>query len=172
MTHCPRPGPIPRHCGISPRSCCRNALQATPAGGKIHVRATTQGDELLWSFSDTGKGIGDEEAVHLFDPFYCGRQAGRGLGLGLPRPPGSSSLPAAGCDGLQTQPTGPSFQVHLPLTDATRPGEPIASRVNLRFPKRALAQELGKLGTRCARPSASAMSWQSTQRNVTLSGSL
>ena len=62
----------------------RNAIQATPSGGKILVRSSVQGDELFWSFSDTGEGI-PAEAAHLFDPFYCGRQAGRGLGLGLPR---------------------------------------------------------------------------------------
>ena len=63
----------------------RNALQATPPGGRIHVRSSHKDDELIWSFSDTGKGIGADEADHLFDPFFCGRQAGRGLGLGLPR---------------------------------------------------------------------------------------
>jgi signal transduction histidine kinase len=63
----------------------RNAIQATPAGGKVLVRSSTQGDELSWSFIDSGKGITPLEATHLFDPFFCGRQAGRGLGLGLPR---------------------------------------------------------------------------------------
>ena len=61
----------------------RNALQATPAGGKIHIRSIRQGEELIWSITDTGKGILPGEATHLFDPFFCGRQAGRGLGLGL-----------------------------------------------------------------------------------------
>lgn len=63
----------------------RNALQAATPGGRIIVRSSQRGDELSWSVSDTGKGIRPEEAEHLFDPFYCGRQAGRGLGLGLPR---------------------------------------------------------------------------------------
>ena len=62
----------------------RNALQATPPGGRILVRSSHKDDELIWSFSDNGKGIGTVEGEHLFDPFYCGRQAGRGLGLGLP----------------------------------------------------------------------------------------
>ena len=33
--------------------------------------------------SDDGPGITDEVRRHLFDPYYSGRQAGRGLGLGL-----------------------------------------------------------------------------------------
>src|SRR4029077_6355054 len=46
----------------------RNALQATPAGGTIHVRSFRHREELIWSFSDTGKGIVADVAAHLFDP--------------------------------------------------------------------------------------------------------
>ena len=63
----------------------RNAVQATPSGGKIQVGSRLQKDELLWWFLDSGRGLDSAEAAHLFDPFYCGRQAGRGLGMGLPR---------------------------------------------------------------------------------------
>ena len=35
----------------------RNAIDATPSGGKISVRSSTQGDELSWWFGDSGKGI-------------------------------------------------------------------------------------------------------------------
>jgi signal transduction histidine kinase len=94
----------------------RNAIQATPAGGRILVRAMVQGDELLWSFSDTGKGIGDEEAAHLFDPFYCGRQAGRGLGLGLPRAARIVELVGGQLRWTSNPAHGTVFQVHLPLT--------------------------------------------------------
>ena len=63
----------------------RNAMQATSSGGKIQVGSRLQKDELLWWFLDSGRGLEPAEAAHLFDPFYCGRQAGRGLGMGLPR---------------------------------------------------------------------------------------
>jgi signal transduction histidine kinase len=33
--------------------------------------------------TDDGPGLSDEARRHLFDPFYSGREAGRGLGLGL-----------------------------------------------------------------------------------------
>ena len=115
----------------------RNALQATPAGGQILVRATAQGDELLWSFSDTGKGIGDEEAVHLFDPFYCGRQAGRGAGTrsaaGRPdrrtcRRPVAMDLKPSPRDRLSgASPRHRRHPTRRPIT--------IAPRVNLRFRK-------------------------------------
>jgi C4-dicarboxylate-specific signal transduction histidine kinase len=32
---------------------------------------------------DDGPGISDEARRHMFDPFYSGREAGRGLGFGL-----------------------------------------------------------------------------------------
>ena len=35
----------------------RNAIDATPSGGKISVRSSTQADELSWWFGDSGKGI-------------------------------------------------------------------------------------------------------------------
>lgn len=66
-------------------------MQATPSGGKVEVRSRLQGNEIRWWICDNGKGIGQAEGVHLFDPFYCGRQAGRGLGLGLPRAAGRRS---------------------------------------------------------------------------------
>ncbi len=63
----------------------RNALEATPSGGT--VRVMTDGDEHEFSLTvrDDGRGMTPSEQAHLFDPFFCGRQAGRGLGLGLPR---------------------------------------------------------------------------------------
>jgi signal transduction histidine kinase len=33
---------------------------------------------------DSGPGLAAGQTEHLFDPFYSGRQAGRGRGLGLP----------------------------------------------------------------------------------------
>jgi signal transduction histidine kinase len=35
--------------------------------------------------SDTGTGITDDQRQHIFEPFYSGREAGRGLGMGLPK---------------------------------------------------------------------------------------
>jgi signal transduction histidine kinase len=33
---------------------------------------------------DNGPGLSPREREHMFDPFFSGRQAGRGRGLGLP----------------------------------------------------------------------------------------
>lgn len=63
----------------------RNALEATPPGGSVRVIAGGDIRLLRWTFQDDGKGMTPREQIHLFDPFFCGRSAGRGLGLGLPR---------------------------------------------------------------------------------------
>ena len=63
----------------------RNALEATPAGGHVAVRSSGDAETLRWSIVDDGIGLDANSHEHLLDPFYCGRQAGRGLGLGLPR---------------------------------------------------------------------------------------
>jgi signal transduction histidine kinase len=107
----------------------RNAFQATPSGGRIQIRSTSKDNELIWSFSDTGKGIGAGEGTHLFDPFYCGRQAGRGLGLGLPRAAKIVDLAGGRLRWTSNPGHETTFQVHLPLAlpappDPSEPGPP------------------------------------------------
>lgn len=94
----------------------RNAMQAGagPNGGSIRLRSTRQDGELRLWVTDSGKGIGPAEAAHLFDPFYCGRQAGRGLGLGLARAARIVES-AGGSMGWETAPgQGSVFRVNLP----------------------------------------------------------
>lgn len=64
-----------------------NALQYTPPGGNVTVRALRQGDEVHISVSDTGIGIAPEHLPHLFTRFYrvdkSRSRAGGGSGIGL-----------------------------------------------------------------------------------------
>ena len=41
------------------------------------------GDQLRIFVVDNGPGFNQQQARHMFDPFYSGREAGRGLGFGL-----------------------------------------------------------------------------------------
>jgi len=61
----------------------KNALEALRTGGQVSV--TVSGDKAGFALTvgDNGPGITPEVRRHLFDPFFSGREAGRGLGLGL-----------------------------------------------------------------------------------------
>jgi signal transduction histidine kinase len=63
----------------------RNAIEAAGTDGWASVRleqaACNQVDVVV---EDSGSGPAWQQRQHLFDPFYSGRQAGRGRGLGLP----------------------------------------------------------------------------------------
>ncbi|MDA8423478.1 MAG: ATP-binding protein [Nitrospiraceae bacterium] len=61
-----------------------NAVQATPAGGKLFIasRIGKDGDSVDITVMDTGKGISPEFLPHIFDPFFTTKGDG-GTGLGL-----------------------------------------------------------------------------------------
>lgn len=65
-----------------------NALQYTPAGGEVTVRAGFEAEGVRVSVTDTGIGIPPEHLAHIFDRFYRvdksrSRRAGGGAGIGL-----------------------------------------------------------------------------------------
>jgi signal transduction histidine kinase len=99
----------------------RNALEATPKGGSVQLTTTGSPDAVSWIVQDTGRGITATEGTHLFDPFYCGRQAGRGLGLGLPRAARIVSQAGGQIRWHAAPGQGTIFHVHLPLTEPPRP---------------------------------------------------
>lgn len=75
------------------RAMCINALEAVGAGGNIDVTirhaAPWDGADACVATAaeivvhDDGSGITPQVRRHLFDPFFSGREAGRGLGFGL-----------------------------------------------------------------------------------------
>jgi signal transduction histidine kinase len=61
-----------------------NALDVTPQGGRVEVRAVLRGPAVRFSVSDTGPGLAPGEAEHVFEPYRRGSAAGyKGTGLGL-----------------------------------------------------------------------------------------
>jgi signal transduction histidine kinase len=53
-------------------------------GGTVHVSVSDQHDEKVCiEVADQGSGMSQAALEHCFDPYYSGREAGRGLGLGL-----------------------------------------------------------------------------------------
>ena len=69
--------------GVVVSCLLRNALEAVDDGGQIAIETTVQPGESRLVVSNSGRGLSAVERAHLFDPFYSGRQAGRGLGFGL-----------------------------------------------------------------------------------------
>ena len=65
------------------RALLRNATEAIGAHGNIHVETLSTEDSIELRIRDNGPGLTVEQRKHAFDPFYSGREAGRGLGLGL-----------------------------------------------------------------------------------------
>jgi two-component system, NtrC family, sensor kinase len=62
----------------------RNAIEAAPAEGWAGIRLDSSApDRLEIMVEDNGPGPPVGQREHLFDPFFSGRQAGRGKGLGL-----------------------------------------------------------------------------------------
>ena len=61
----------------------RNAIDAAGANGWVKVSVDSEEECLTVIVEDSGPGLTASQRVHLFDPFYSGRDAGRGRGLGL-----------------------------------------------------------------------------------------
>lgn len=67
-----------------------NAVKFTPKGGSVTVTASTDGEEILFSVTDTGIGVPESEQARIFDSFQQGSRSastseGTGLGLTLTR---------------------------------------------------------------------------------------
>ncbi len=61
----------------------RNAIEASRAGDTIEVSMTASEGLLTWAVRDQGPGLSEKALQHCFDPYFSGREAGRGLGVGL-----------------------------------------------------------------------------------------
>ena len=68
---------------VALRAVVLNSLQALRAGGRVEINLERAGNYVIFRVSDNGPGLSDQAKQHMFDPYYSGREAGRGLGLGL-----------------------------------------------------------------------------------------
>ena len=61
-----------------------NAVKFTPDGGRVDVRASIRGQDLVVTVADTGLGVAAEDHERIFDSFQQGtRPAGQAEGTGL-----------------------------------------------------------------------------------------
>ena len=59
-----------------------NAVEAMPKGGTLSITTEAVDETLRLEITDTGRGISEEEAKNIFEPFYTTKE--QGLGLGMP----------------------------------------------------------------------------------------
>lgn len=60
-----------------------NALDATPAGGRITLVVDVVDEDVCLQVRDTGHGIPAQDLHRIFDPFFTTKKRGQGTGLGL-----------------------------------------------------------------------------------------
>ena len=103
-----------------------NAIKFTPPGGRVDVRLTTSGDDVVIGVQDTGIGFGARVADQLFQRFHQGdgtptRKHG-GLGLGLNFVRHLVELHGGTVTGWSAgENAGSAFQVRLPMVAAEEP---------------------------------------------------
>jgi signal transduction histidine kinase len=72
----------PTYVGEVFRNILENAIDATPAEGKISVLAYAKNEKsFVLSVKDTGRGIAEADKAKLFTPFFTTKEKGMGLGL-------------------------------------------------------------------------------------------
>jgi signal transduction histidine kinase len=63
----------------------KNALEAMPSGGQLTVITRTTRVGVAFDLIDTGCGMDDKTALHMFDAFFSTKSGGSGLGLPITR---------------------------------------------------------------------------------------
>src|SRR5690606_6763147 len=90
----------------------RNAVEAMPTGGRLHVLVDKEGEQIVWKVSDNGPGIPPELKGRLFELFSTGKKGGTGLGLAIVKKIVDDHNGSVQCE---TGATGTTFTIKLPL---------------------------------------------------------
>jgi signal transduction histidine kinase len=132
----------PNQIAVALKALIQNSLEALRQGGQVEVLSTQysvpstaenyqridnpqstpvpnlqsaiRNPQFLLSVTDTGPGIPPEIRPHIFDPFFCGREAGRGLGLGLSKAWRIVNLHGGSIDVENPAKGGARFSITLP----------------------------------------------------------
>lgn len=61
----------------------RNAIEAMPAGGRLRAGVRAEGDKVVLTVADEGKGMAPDALKHIFDPYWRHTVAANRSGMGL-----------------------------------------------------------------------------------------
>ncbi len=98
-----------------------NAIDASPAGGTIHVRTWSEDGRLFVSVLDHGQGIAPEDQQRIFEPFFTTKAVGQGTGLGLEIVRRIAVHQMGGDVRVISRPGETQFTVELPLHSESSP---------------------------------------------------
>jgi two-component system sensor histidine kinase HydH len=62
-----------------------NAVDATPAGGRVELRTRSEESAISLDVENSGKAIPDSHLLRIFEPFFTTKSGGTGLGLAIAR---------------------------------------------------------------------------------------
>ena len=116
----------PLQLAVALSAVVENGLNAAGRGGRVTVSAQKRDGVPILTVADDGPGFTDADREHAFDPFYSGRQAGRGLGFGLPKAWRIVNL-AGGTIEITSRPGDTLVTIALPRPEAREdeaPAEP------------------------------------------------
>jgi signal transduction histidine kinase len=61
----------------------RNAVEAMPGGGRLRASVQAEGDKVVLTVADEGKGMSPDALKHIFDPYWRHTVAANRAGMGL-----------------------------------------------------------------------------------------
>jgi signal transduction histidine kinase len=110
---------------VALRALCDNAFEALGEAGAVELsaRKASHDSQVEIVVSDNGPGLSDTVRRHLFDPYFSGREAGRGLGVGLSKCRSIVRLHGGDIAVASQLGTGTSFTITLPATERQADGE-------------------------------------------------
>lgn len=73
----------PVQIALAIKAVCVNGIESMDGAGRLLIEVQNLARHVHIRIADEGTGLDESQRRHLFDPFYSGREAGRGFGFGL-----------------------------------------------------------------------------------------
>ncbi|MGC8911963.1 MAG: sensor histidine kinase, partial [Nitrososphaeria archaeon] len=93
-----------------------NAVQAMPEGGRLTIGCKKEGEKIVLTVTDTGKGIPKELQDKIFEPLFTTKAKGTGLGLAVCKR--LIEFLGGKITFYNVEGVGTTFTIELPISDA------------------------------------------------------